>query len=209
MSAKYFQKEQLRNIEQSMCGGAPKGMPQRARTMFGTILASMSAIEQRNVQEECKWSRSSDIPEHVPKEANNQARASPSVSTAKMKRQQRKKSAGETGTQYGNSKHATDDDQMWTLMSDTMIMKSKTPKKSSLRLSPVKKRPSTAPTNPFRQTQGPPYMSNTNQVHRLRVGICSPSFYKRRHSMIRKRPTTSSPTTRTSTLLTQKKTPLE
>lgn len=201
-------KEQLRRIERSSCGGAPSGMPERAQNMFGSILLSMTPSEQRTVQEECPWSRSTDLPRQIPsKESNSNssemderneenrdneeteaskkiggetARSSTApLKAARAQRKQKKKAADETGTQYGTSKHATEDDDMWGLMSDTMIMKNNGPKKSSLRLSPVRKRPNTAPSNPFQSNQGPPYMED---MHRLRLGISSPSFYKSRNS---------------------------
>lgn len=109
----------------------------------------------------------------------------------KADRLRRRREAEVHGTQYGKSRHAVDNDDMWGLLSDaavltTSISNSRTessPRNSRPQtLAPIKsrvsplKRPSTAPNvNPFgidskarRQLRLP---------GRLSVGLCSPSFY--------------------------------
>ena len=206
----YAQKSQLREIEQSSCSTIINGMPIRARSVFGNILASMTTKEQRNVQEECKWSKRSDIPdvsarqrtgpEYSPNSSGTvdgnstskpvassqsavQEKAVP-LKAARKKRQQMKQTAEQKGTQYGKSKHATEDDDMWNLMSNTIVLKGNQGIKATpLSLSPIRKRPNTAPNNPFGGGGGgKTKQRNGRRVgSRLQVGICSPSFYGRRN----------------------------
>ena len=210
-------------IEQTSCGGAPKGMPQRARTMFGKVLGTMTASERRNVQEECSWSCRDDVPEQTTvkdslgpqyspnssesleefastsSSSSNRSTTAP-LNAARQQRRQLKQQANESGSQYGVSKHAVDDDEMWSLMSDTMVLKNSVggSQGSPLRLSPLRARPSTVPaTNPLN-------ISGSNKLekfHVLRLGISSPSFYSGRPARREKEVS--------STMLTQQQPPIK
>jgi|TARA_B110000091_G_scaffold184684_1_gene204119 hypothetical protein len=192
----------LHELERDCCG-APAGMPIRARSVFGRILASMTTEERTNVQQECTWSKRSDIPDaHAITTRSNEQVPESSLSSlsslsSKKQRRRRRKQAEQNGTQYGKSRHATEDDNMWGLVSDTIVLKgpSSTAPVLKGRRSLSKNRPSTAPSNPFRgEYKSPPKIRG-----RLNVGVCSPSFYGRRRDsnsggklqVLAKRPSTA------------------
>ena len=167
----------MHELERDCCG-APAGMPIRARSVFGRVLASMTTEERTNVQQECTWSKRSDIPDvHAITTRSNELVPESSLSSKKQRRRRRKQ-AEKNGTQYGKSRHATEDDNMWGLVSDTIVLKgpSSTAPVLKGRRSLSKNRPSTAPSNPFRGE----YQSPSKIRGRLNVGVCSPSFYGRR-----------------------------
>jgi hypothetical protein len=155
-------------------------MPMRARSVFGKILASMTSQERSTVQRECTWSKRGDVPDSVKpheedsrKEKRQQA---PETVSNKKKRQQMK------------SRHAIEDDDMWNLMSDTIVLKGNRPRSISVTTSPMKsryprggaKRPSTAPLNPFHTTRDNSTFTGNlslNVPRRLNIGVSSPSFY--------------------------------
>ena len=128
------------------------------------------------------------------------------VAAEKSKRREKKKAADVNGVQYGRSRHAVDDDDMWGLLSDTAVLttsistartsgpsspdhgsQTRRPRKVSpaKRLSPIRrrgaarsplKRPSTAPNVN-------PFGLDSRSRRELRlpgtlsVGLSSPSFY--------------------------------
>jgi hypothetical protein len=200
-------------------------MPMRARSVFGKILASMTSQERSTVQRECTWSKRGDVPDSVKpheedsrKEKRQQA---PETVSNKKKRQQMKRKAEQQGLQYGKSRHAIEDDDMWNLMSDTIVLKGNRPRSISVTTSPMKsryprggaKRPSTAPLNPFHTTRDNSTFTGNlslNVPRRLNIGVSSPSFYgsrKKNHGGNIVRPITAgsvvSPLKTKNSLLTQ------
>lgn len=135
------------------------------------------------------------------------------VPAEKRKRREKKQAADMSGVQYGRSRHAVDDDDMWGLLSDTAVLTTSisttrtSPASSSLdaapqssptrkvspakRLSPIRRQ--SAARSPLKRPSTAPNVNpfgldsrSRRQLRlpgRLSVGLCSPSFYGGRRAV--------------------------
>ena len=123
------------------------------------------------------------------------------VSAEKRERRKNRQAADIEGVQYGKSRHAVDDDDMWGLLSDTAVdasismartsphsspaeqishSRKTSPGEDCLRFSDSKKefslkRPSTAQISIHSEQIG--FHTNASVFQELSVGLSSPSFY--------------------------------